>query len=420
MTEKLLQFIWQFQYFNRTTLETTASEPLQILHPGHLNSNQGPDFLNARIRIGNTLLAGSIELHIRTKDWQRHGHEGDKSYQNVILHVVYHHDGEETNIPVLELAPRISTILLDRYNLLMNNSSFIACGNAVRDVREVTLLAWKERLLAERLSRKASHIFELLQETNNHWEAVCWHMLAKSFGGKVNGEGFELIAKSIPLSILAKHKNQIHQLEAILLGQANLLHADFTESYPKMLYQEYCFLKMKYKLQAPSVSVQFLRMRPGSFPTIRLAQLAMLIHLSSQLFSKIKDCQDLNDIVGLFDITANDYWHYHYKLEEMAAYKPKKLGEDAINNIIINTISPLLFAYGLYHDDEAYKEKALLFLSKAKAEVNHITKGFNQLGIANDSAFDSQALIELKNNYCMSKRCLHCSIGVTIMNRSIH
>lgn len=413
--EKLLQYIWQFQYFNKSELKTTAGEQLQIIYPGKLNSNQGPDFTNAQIKIDNTILVGSIELHLKASQWNEHGHSTDANYKNVILHVVFENDLPVSSVPVLELQPRISNLLLDRYTDLMNSASFIPCANAVSEVKEITWLSWKERLLAERLTRKSSIVFKFLDENNAHWEESFWWMLARNFGTKVNSEAFESVARSIPVNILAKHKNQIHQLEALLFGQANLLDVNFSEDYPKLLQREYKFLKKKYDFKTIHSPVHFLRMRPGNFPTIRLSQLAALIQNSAHLFSKILEIENVSEVKKLFDVTANDYWHYHYQFDEASSFKKKVIGKDMIDNVIINTIVPVLFAYGLYHKEEKYKNKAIRWLDELSAEVNSITKGFTNLKLSNKSAFDSQAFIELKTQYCDSKRCLQCVVGNALL-----
>jgi hypothetical protein len=419
MTEKLLQYIWQFQYFNRAHLQTTSDEALQILFPGQLNTNQGPDFFNARIKVGDTVLVGSVELHIKASEWHKHRHQEDKNYSNVILHVVYTNDVKDiTAFPTLELASRISNLLLERYMALMTTPSFVSCSTGISSIRDITMMSWKERLLAERLTRKAKVVFDFLIATNQHWEECFWWLLAKSFGGKVNGETFLTIARSLPLNLLAKHKNQIHQIEALLFGQAGLLHANHTESYPKMLYKEYQFLSKKYGLKCVHQPIHFLRMRPGNFPTIRLAQLAMLIHNSHHLFSKILEANESKEVWQYLKVTANDYWHYHYRFDEEKNYLPKRLGEETIENIIINTVVPTLFAYGLYNNLEQYKSKALHWLENIKAEDNAITKGFKSLHVDNHSAFDSQALIELKNEYCNNKRCLECVVGVQLLKQT--
>lgn len=413
--EKLLQYIWQFQYFNKSELQTTAAEKLEIIFPGKLNSNQGPDFSNAQIKIDNTILVGSIELHLKASQWNEHGHNIDANYKNVILHVVFENDLPGSSVPVLELQPRISNLLLNKYTDLMNSPTFIPCARSVAEVKEITWLSWKERLLAERLTRKSSIVFKFLEENNAHWEKSFWWMLARNFGMKVNVESFEAMARSISVNILAKHKNQIHQLEALLFGQANLLEQNFKEDYPKLLQREYRFLKKKYDLKPIYNPVHFLRMRPGNFPTIRLSQLAALIQNSAHLFSKILEIEKLSEIKKLFDITANDYWHYHYRFDEASSFKKKAIGKDMIDNVIINTIVPMLFAYGLYHKEEKYKNKTILWLEELSAEINAITKGFTNLKLSNKSAFDSQAFIELKTQYCDHKKCLQCVVGNALL-----
>jgi hypothetical protein len=416
MTERLLQFIWQFQYFNKNELTTSAGETVQVIFPGQYNTNQGPDFSNAKIRIGNTTWAGNIELHFKTTDWEKHNHHKDGNYNNVILHVVWENDiAQQEFVPILELKERVSKILLKRYGTLMDSAGFIACEKSIHGVKDITWKGWQERLLAERLTRKSKAVETYLLQSGYHWEESFWWLLARNFGMKVNADAFEEMARSIPLAILARHRNQIHQLEALLMGQAGLLNEKFEEDYPIMLQKEYEFYRNKYKLKHCNSPVFFLRMRPGNFPSLRLAQLAMLIHNSSHLFSKIKEELLVTEIKKWFDVTANDYWHYHYRFEEISSFKKKKLGAAMIDNIIINTIAPMLFAYGSYHDEEKYKQKALQWLEEASAENNSITKGFQQLKIGNKNAFDSQALIELKNEYCNKKRCLDCSVGNAIL-----
>ncbi|HEY9361778.1 MAG TPA: DUF2851 family protein [Chitinophagaceae bacterium] len=417
MTERLLQFIWQFQYFNKNELLTTNGEPVQIIHPGTLNTHQGPDFLNAKVIIGNTTWAGSVELHIQSSQWRMHGHQHDKNYNNVMLHVVCEDDQPQNKIavPVIELKQRISNILLSKYAELMNNNSFIPCQNSIQLVNQLTWHGWMDRLLAERLLRKSQTVISFLQQTNNNWEEAFWWLLARNFGMPVNADAFEQMARTIPVKLLAKHKNQLHQLEALLLGQAGLLQHDFEEDYPIMLKKEYIFLQKKYKLQPIHITPLFLRMRPGNFPTIRLAQLAMLVQNSSHLFSKIKEAGGIDEIKQWLNVTANDYWHYHYRLDESSGFKKKNIGVAMINNIIINTVVPVLFAYGEFHSELHFKDKALKWLEDISAEKNTITTGFVNLGKENKNAYDSQAMIQLKNEYCNKKRCLECSVGNAII-----
>jgi len=419
MNERLLHYIWKLQYFNKNELTTADAEQLQIIHPGNFNTNQGPDFLDAKIKIGNTIWAGNIELHIRSSDWKSHKHSDDKNYNNVILHVVWQHDVNlDLPFSTLELQSRVSKLLLNKYDELMNTDSFIACEKMIGQVNDITWSSWKERLLIERLQNKSQLIFNYLNENNNHWEETFWWLLAKNFGIKVNSDAFEKIARSLPVNILAKHKNQIHQTEALLFGQAGLLENNFTEDYPQLLKREYRFLKAKYQLKPINISLHFLRMRPSNFPSIRLAQLSMLVHQSLHLFSKVKESNSLKEVKGFLDITANDYWHYHYVFEESSSFKIKNLGTQMVNNILINTVVPVLFAYGHHHHENKYKDKALQWLEQIPTESNTITNGYTKLNISNKNAFDSQSLIQLKNEYCNKKRCLDCAIGNKIIKNA--
>lgn len=416
MTEHLLQFIWQYRYFNLHNLHSTQNEPLQIIHPGNLNTHQGPDFLNAKIKVGNTVLAGSIELHLKSTDWLDHKHSNDKNYNNVILHVVWEHNKNiGLAFPVLELQHRVSSLFLDKYAGMMKADTFIPCENHIGQLHSLTIRAWKDRAAAERLMQKAAYIRALLQQNQHHWEETFWWILARNFGLPQNADAFEAVAKSLPLSILAKHKFQQIQIEALLLGQAGLLHKPFKESYPQMLKKEYVFLQKKYQLQPIPLPLHFLRMRPANFPTVRLAQLAGLIHKSVHLFSKVKEAASIQELVNLLQCTANDYWNYHYVLDKESGTKPKTSGKQLTENVILNTVIPVLYAYGLVNSSEEYKSRAVSFAEKISAEKNTITARFRQLGVSCLNAYDSQALIYWKKNYCNEKKCLCCTVGNKIL-----
>lgn len=415
MTERLLHFIWQFQYFNRSQLRTEQGENITVVAPGNYNTNQGADFLQAKLKIGNVLWAGNIELHIKASDWNKHAHNNDPNYKNIILHVVWENDLALGNMHVLVLQDRVSSMLLKRYEYLMQQQDFIPCANNLQVVNEIIWLTWKDRLFVERMKRKTDHIFSLLQQSNNHWEEVCWWLVARNFGIKVNADAFETVARSISINTLAKHKNSIQQIEALLMGQAGFLEDNFEEAYPQMLQKEYRYLSKKYNLKRPQVQIHFLRMRPPSFPTVRLAQLAGFIQNSNHLFSQLLDAETINDLLSLFNITANDYWHYHYKFDEVTGYQPKNLGKGTIVNIIINTIGPLLFAYNNFHSLETHKERVLKWMQELPAENNTITEEFKEYEVKNSCAFDSQSLIELKTQYCEVKRCLNCAIGNVLL-----
>ncbi|MBI1342746.1 MAG: DUF2851 family protein [Terrimonas sp.] len=415
MNEKLLQFIWQFQYFNTGELETTDQERLQILKPGFSNQHQGPDFTDAKIKIHNTHWAGNIEIHVCTSDWLKHGHQNDSNYNNVILHVVWKNDIQFPNIPVLELCNRVPGLLLQKYKELMNQSNFIPCESNLQTVHELTWKNWKTRLVAERLERRGETVTRFLGQNNYHWEETYWSLLARNFGYMVNADAFESIARSIPVKILARHRNNILQTEALLIGQAGLLEKAYKDDYPLQLKDEYVYLKKKYKLKTVHIPLHFLRMRPGNFPTLRLSQLAMLVTRSHHHFSKIIAMPPLAEVIQAFDVAASEYWDSHYRFDQSSRYKKKKIGPSMIRNIIINTLCPVFYAYGDFHNDSRYKDRAIGFLEQTKAEINTVLKKFMHLGLENKTAFDSQSLMELKKQYCNLKNCLNCSIGNSIL-----
>ncbi|MDQ6815747.1 MAG: DUF2851 family protein [Bacteroidota bacterium] len=422
MNERLLHFIWQFQYFNKSGLHVDDGDQLIIIHPGTYNTHQGPDFRDGKVIIGNTTWVGNIELHINSSDWLRHGHTTDKNYSNVILHVVWHSDADISYsngiiLPTLTLSNLVSKLLLDRFKELMVREAFVPCEGYLPVFDEMKWTGWKERMAIERLQRKSAIVLDFLKEANNHWEEVFWWMLARNFGIKVNADVFEKVARSLPLKVIARHKNQIHQVEGFLLGQAGLLKADFLEDYPKLLKREYLFYQKKYQLKQVPLKPFFLRMRPANFPTVRLAQLAMLIYQSSHLFSKIKETSSVTKVKELLNVTANDYWHYHYLIDEPVEYHPKQLGQQMTENIIINTVVPVLFSYGLFSGDESLRDRSVEWLSQLSPEKNTITQKWTSFNIPNKNALESQGLIELKNNYCSKRRCLDCAVGNTILKK---
>ena len=416
MNELLLQYIWQHQLFNKQLLTTVQGHPLEILDKGVFNTNQGPDFLNGRIRIEDTTWAGHIELHIKGSDWNRHQHSIDRNYDNVILHVVWDNDIIlPRDIPTLLIEDKVSTIVLERYRGMMHRSLFIPCENIFSQAIPGLIDQMLKQMLEHRLNRKADHVLELLNSNDRHWEEALWWMMARSFGGNINGDAFESIARSIPYPVVARHRTQIHQLESLLLGQADLLTGNMEDQYAIMLQKEYKFLQRKYQINPSRIPVHFLRMRPQNFPTVRLAQLAMLMHSNAHLFAIVLQTESLEEIKMLFDVTANDYWHYHYRLNESTPLNKKSTGKDFIHSIILNAIIPVLFCYGREQHDSRILEKAQSWMNQLPAERNAISNGFEKLGIAMDNAFKSQSVLELKHYYCDQKLCLECAIGKKLL-----
>lgn len=420
MNEKLLQFIWQHQFFNTNTLVSTSGESIKIIQKGIINTNQGPDFLNATVVINEVKLVGNVELHVLTSDYVKHKHLNDPQYKNLILHVVWKNDIENnipSNVSTLELHDKVANTLLNHYKSLIDNTAKLPCSKHLPALSHLGWLAWKERLLAERLSKKAHQVLSNYHDNGKNWEETFWQLLAYNFGLKLNADLFKLVASKVTNTILSKHKNSLIQIEALLLGQANLLHKISDESYPKMLQKEYHFLQKKLKLNDLNIQPVFLRMRPANFPTVRLAQLANLIHQSKHLFSVMMEIETIDQLKKLLNCTANDYWHYHYTLQDDASKKmmPKILGESMVFNIIINTIAPVLFAYGTHLKEESYKAKAVYFLQQIPAENNSIISLLKEEKIEVKNAFDSQALIELYKYYCTPKHCLNCAVGHKIL-----
>lgn len=419
MKEEFLHFIWEHRLFDKTDLKTVDGERLEIISTGQPNSNSGPDFFNARIQIGETIWAGNIEIHQKSSHWYQHRHETDAAYDNVILHVVELHDKpvviRDHQIPAVEI--KYSPAILENFEQLLKSKRWIACEERLPEVDPFVLRFWFSSLMIERLQAKTSSILELLQQNKNNWNETFYQLLARNFGMKINALPFELLAKSLPLSILSKHKNDLFQIEALLFGQSGLLNETLLgDDYFLSLRNEYSFLYKKYGLSGIEAHLwKFMRLRPVNFPTIRIAQLAMLIHRSSSLFSHILETETLEELKNLFDVATSEYWETHYRFNKTSGRIKKTLGETAFHNLVINTIVPMLFVYGDQHLDQAMKDRALRLLESLPPESNQITRKWNELGIDSQSAFETQALIQLKNCYCELKKCLHCQMGAKII-----
>ncbi len=422
--EKLLHYIWQHQYYQHTNLSTDEGESLTILNAGIYNLNQGPDFTDASIRINNIKLVGNIEIHLNSSDWDIHKHESDANYNTVVLHIVWNNDTVIKNkngqiIPQLTISNLIPKWLLDRYTLLMNAPDTLPCSSFLPYIKPIIWTSWKERLTIERLEEKTTIILSLYEESKHHWEEVLWWMLAKNFGLKLNDELFIQMAKSIPVNILAKHKNQLFQIEALLMGQANLLNEDSSTIDDEdriKLRREYTYLNQKYSLTPVVLMPVFLRMRPSGFPTIRMAQLAMLVQQSKHLFSTIKETKDIKLIKEMLKVKTSLYWNTHYIFGKESAERVKEVGDDMVDNILINTIIPILFAYAKFVKDDVIKERMINWLTQLEPENNYILTSWMKEGIENDNAFDSQGLLQLRKHYCDKKRCMECAIGNSIIS----
>lgn len=418
MQEKLLQFIWQYSLYNPSQLQTTNGEPITVVHPGRYNTNAGPDFLEAKVRVGDTLLAGHVELHVNNSDWQKHGHQHDDAYRSVILHVVYNYDGGEgpAHTPVLELRNYIMPDVLQQYNALMAQVQPIPCASQLQQVKDITKESWLTRILAERWEEKQALWQELLDKSAGDWRNVLYWRMAYNFGFKLNADVFLELALSIPHNVFAKGGSLL-QIEAILFGQAGMLESDFQDEYPNTLKKEYQYLKQKYRLTPlPAHRWKYLRLRPANFPTIRIAQFAALVHKSFHLFSQIAETNTIKEIMSLLDVTASEYWNTHYRFDEPTDIAAAKhLGKSSIQNIIINTIAPIRYLYAQAHGTDKQQELALQLLDELPAEKNHIIEQYNTIGWKAINAAQGQAFIQLYNNYCSKKRCLECAVGLSLL-----
>jgi len=421
MKEEILQFIWEHGLFIRQGIKTTDGRTIEIISTGQPNSDSGPDFFNARIKIENTTWAGNIEIHQKSSHWYHHKHDSDRAYENVILHVVEQHDRpvlvKNHELPTLEI--KYPQSILENYEQLLKSERWIACEDRLAEVDPFILRFWFSSLMIERLQSKTNDILKILEQNKNNWNETFYQLLARNFGMKTNSLPFELLAKSIPLNILSKHKNDLFQIEALLFGQAGLLNETLLgDDYFLSLREEYSFLYKKYGLSGMESHLwRFMRLRPINFPTIRIAQMAMLIHNSSALFSRILETENLDELRELFDVSASEYWDTHYRFNKISdENRPKKMGETAFNNLVINTIVPILFVYGDQHLNQSLKDRALMLLDKIAPESNQIIRKWNDLGIESRSSFETQALLQLKNCYCVPKKCLNCQMGAKIIS----
>jgi len=423
MTEAFIYYLWKYQLFT-APLFTMDGEEISVLKPGFQNTDSGPDFFNARIKIDKTIWVGNVEMHIRASDWYRHHHDSDAAYNNTILHVVFQCDKEVKTqdgqvLQCLELADNFDNNSLRRYEYLLHNKNWIACETSLNEFPDFEWKNWLERLVVERLERKSLFVEELLEQTNNDWEKAFFITIAGYFGQRINKLPFQILARSIDIKILAKHKDQPFQIEALLFGQAGMLEKDKGSDYQKRLIREYEFLAAKYKLTPmPAHLWKYMRLRPAAFPDIRIAQLAQLISHNDFLFSRMLEIKDGKKLQDLFLAQASKFWDEHYRFDVTSAKRAKKLGQLSRDGIIINAVIPFLFVYGKLHAQQVYTDLALDLLSQISAEKNNITKKYAELAKPVANALESQALIELKQSYCDFKKCLSCSVGHYLLRKN--
>ena len=421
MQEDFLHYLWQYKKFELHNLKTVYGEDLVIKSVGSHNQNAGPDFFNAQLFIGQQLWAGNVEIHLKSSDWFVHHHESDKAYDNVILHIVWEYDApvfrkDNTEIPTLELKGKVSATTLANYKRLFTKTSkWINCEKDFSDIDNFLLDNWLERLYIERLERKSKELEELLLQSNNNWEAVLFKLLAKNFGLKINNESFLSIANSVNFSVVRKVSQKTQDIEALFFGQSGLINKEVEDTYFKQLKKDYLFLKNKFQLSNEGVlPLQFFRLRPSNFPTIRLSQLANLYASHQQLFSKLMGASSTKDVYNILNVKASVFWETHYTFEKTSKRSVKKLSKSFINLLIINTIVPLKFSYTKHQGNEI-NEKLLKLINELPSENNSIIEKFNSLQQVSNTALQSQSLLQLKNEYCNKNKCLQCAIGSSLI-----
>ena len=423
MHESFLHYLWQMQYFDKSNLLTTAGESVQIFNQGNANTNAGPDFSNARVRIGPIDWIGSVEVHVNSSMWFEHHHEVDSAYDNVILHLVWKHDKDVirtdgTILPTLEVRDRVEESLLRRYRQLAGSAFSIPCKRSLPEVNEVVRLSMLDKALLQRLQRKASDVMHLYQQNENDWEETWYQLLARDFGFKINADPFFRLAKLLPNKILRRHADKPEQIEALLFGQSGFLDRTKGDSYYLMLRREHKMLAHKYGIVENKMSRsqwKFLRLRPANFPSLRIAQFAALIYSSNCSFSKITSARILADLKSVLTVMPSAYWRDHYQFGKKSTAACHEIGESSVESIIINSVAPLLVAYGRHHDRQDFIDRAMQILQQVPPEGNRITRTWQDIGLVAGSAFDSQALIELYNNFCQQNNCLNCNIGAALI-----
>lgn len=424
MNEALLHTIWKYKLLGQTQFIGSKQEVIEVISIGEHNQDSGPDFFNSKIKINGILLAGNVEIHIKTSDWLKHNHQQDKAYDNIVLHVVYEHDkalnqNEKFNVSVLELKNYIKPSLLNQYNQLELSKQTIACGKSITTVSDIVWKSWLDRLAVTRIEQKTEYIEHLFEFSKHNHEDALYLLLCRNFGFKINNEAFELLGKSLPYSILKKYVDNPIQMEALLFGVAGFLDDLLEDKYPKQLQNEFEFLKHKHQLiPLKKENWKFSKTRPANFPTIRISQLAHLVSKQQSLYHLMEQKPDLKTIKSFFNIVPHDYWKTHFKFDVESEESAKQLGETAFHSIIINTVVPYLFFMSKHNLNSDYVDYALDLLSQLPAEINTKTKEFTKLGVKTQNALESQAQIQLFDSFCSKKSCLHCNVAEFLLKSS--
>jgi hypothetical protein len=418
MKEEILYHIWQFKQFSLSNYTTLEGERISVEQTGQRNHDSGPDYTNARIHIGNTLWAGDVEIHYKSSDWIAHNHQNDPNYEKVILHVVWENDKEIKRkdgsiIPFLELKGKVKRSVIEMYSLLLDSKEKIPCQNSIEDVDEVVISSMLNRALVERLEGKGEWIKSKLDLSSNNWEYVAFSIVGRYLFGNANKVPFDMLFTPSFFKILMKERSSLFKIEALVFGSAGFLEQAFEEDYPNALKREFIYLKAKYQLKEMDYSIwKFMRMHPSNFPSIRLSQFASLVFNTDKLFNLIIESRSLKVIKESLIVSSSPYWNNHYRLDVNSEKEFKKrIGSSTIDVLLINAIVPSMFIYGQISQNQELKDLALNYLEEIKPEKNTCIKKWESLKVKPKNAFDSQALLQLYNNYCKLKKCLNCTIG---------
>lgn len=424
MKEEFLHWLWKNRLFDAGRLCDGEAGKIDVINPGDYNRDSGPDFFNTRLSINGTIWAGNTEIHINASDWYKHGHHTDHAYDNVILHLVHNNDTETftaSGRKLITASPEYDPVLWENYLDFVNNPALLACSGLIDRTDVFIVKHWLYTLGVERIKRKSDEICEMFDKTGNDWEETLYRLVSRYFGFRVNTDPFEMLASRLPLKIIRKHADNLNQVEALLLGTAGLLDEALfreavTDDYYLLLSREYRLLKIKYSLQPVEGWMwKFHRLRPANFPTVRLSQMAALLAHSDGLFSRVLECNDTADLRKLLSVSASVYWNNHYLFAKKVRRTTGHAGRQSVDLLIINAIAPLLFAYGKIKQQNDRCEKAIDLLDSLPPEENNIVSDFAVAGINPESAFASQALIELRTVWCRHHRCLDCRIGSSLI-----
>jgi hypothetical protein len=425
MKEEFISYIWQHQLFNKDDLRTRSGLPVNVIHPGHINRNEGPDFRESKILVDGIEWYGSVEIHVKSSDWKKHRHNENRSYNQVILHVVWEEDeiipgNDGSELHSLELIDRVDDKLIRKYEDITQNLHSIPCQSSISRIDRIHIRSEIEKQLIHRLERKSGKISDLCSGMSGDWEVTLLKALFRSFGFSVNSAGFNMLSEKVDWAILRKENERLLRIEAILFGLSGLIALAAKDEYQFKLKNEFSYLKRKHSLPNPLDSAiwRFSKLRPQNFPSFRIAQFAALIHRRSSFFSEILSQNDLKSLISLFKVSTHDYWadHYHFKSES----KPHSttLGIAGIHSIIINAVVPVIFAYAQETGNRTLKMKCLDILEELPAEKIGKLRIWSDLNLSPGNAFESQGLLELYSYGCLKRKCLNCRIGSHILSNS--